>query len=358
MKIVIKKIDQSWAIEWQRFVDSVVTINKNLWDISSAQFSIPVWLSFGAFDRIKIFEVLNEDIEVFDWFVYNESTSIRVPDTEKNVFLRERKALFDNKVVLSPLSEQTKPIKERFEAALWPYVSTYWEQWVVSTSITKSLSTEMKSRDNLFDFFDSLCDEIGVYWTVVWNEIIISDILWVDRTQDNSQYIGIYYNWKAVNNTVKSIEVINQATKANLVYWYNDNFTAVAVWVSWWEQVLVSTKQFRNCSMVALQEKTDNYLLEKNQPQQIIDVLLDDAAKLYNWTATEEAEVWDKIQLRVENVDWIIDQDIELLVIETSTIYDQADRTRVYKLWKNTLKQFNTNDILVRLQKQQRLQQL
>jgi hypothetical protein len=211
---------------------------------------------------------------------------------------------------------------------------------------------DVKVRDTFFDLFDEIAEVTWLYWTASGSNITFSTILGKDRSLNNEAYIEVMYNGLTTNDRVKELVVNSEAKSANIALGYKGWLWTVVRSDVWFQQESISVVEgFRAFNTTDLENKTDILLLEKNKEFISFNVVLDEGIELVNSTNTEVATIWDKIAFIIENVSWIDDQKVWLIINRKVTRYEWGQKKSVINLSDNKLKPQSIQEILKKVQK-------
>ena len=269
--------------------------------------------------KIQFFEIKDwQDVGLFEGYIDELSPWLDLLE----ITAKDFKDLMQKKLTTQSYNFVSKTLQEIVESIVSDWNSTYSENWTVNSNFTLTISKDIKQGDNFYDIFNELSETFLWAWTVKWNEIFFSEIIWEDKTSWSSFTEIIYNKNEPVENNLSDIKVVNYGTISNIIYWTD------------WTNVSVKTNpisianfwplsEYRNFREGNLSDDTQKYLDIKSEEQLIYDISPDVNAI--------DVDLWDKIKLRIENVSEYLDIEWDVIVNTKETTFEW--NTKIIKVW-------------------------
>lgn len=311
--IVIKVYDNYWSnvVLFQTYLKQSVEIKYDLSSFWVATFTLENYIVHRN-NKIEIYEAWSPDVLVFKWYVSNVEKTATVL-SEKCVvtcwdgkgLLQERWPLYGYEEVSTPM-----PIVVSHMMMLWNAMGDEWEYQV---DYNDPIDITYDLGSTCYNILDELANQVWGYWTVKDKKIIISPIIWDDKTSWSNS-IEFFFDWTSASNVKQIVETQSEARHNVAIGIGND-----------WGKLMVYTQEgypywvvIENFQTGDLEEKTNALLDRENVDKRTLSVELD-PNKDFN------VNVGDKVNLRIENCKTIEDYNGTVLVINKEVSY---------KFWK------------------------
>ena len=272
-----------------------------------ADITLDIIEGFNEFDQIEIIEVDQTDKIVFKWFI----AEIEI-DEVMSLTLNTNKALLYNKLLLSDKTYTNQTICQIFTDLLTSWNTTTWDNLTFNCDDTTLITKEFREWDNLFDILQELTELIGLNWNMQDREILVYESEKIDFTA--------FFNREEPFQT--NIEKVILRT-----YWTQIN---IAIWSDW------TTKTIKS-DYTLLNERIWEYFSFREwdletQTQQTLDIKkLQQREFVINLIEWLDLELWQKIDLVIENLDSYRNFNGEVFVIDKSIEY--INGTKQLNIW-------------------------
>ncbi len=251
--------------------------------------------NIAQYRKIEVYSVeLNSSWASYDRLLFSGFIDSFKP-TSKDITIQAKseKALLYRKTVVNDAVYTGQTISQIMTAILTDWNTAYSETWSFSSSIATTISKTVKSWDNIYDVLAELCVQTASVSKSVWGVITASTLLGTDYTSP-SNYKELTYDGNDLKfsnmwapdfesyGTISNIIIGSDGTSKSTL----SDPTSIATYGA-----LAELKSFRAWN---LSTTTQNYLDRKKGGQFVYNVKPD-------WTKFD-ADAWDKVQMRVENV--------------------------------------------------------
>ena len=306
-----------------------IQINFDISDISNATIKVPLYYNWlKQFNKIEIYETItNNDLLIFQWYIFN----LKISTKDIEIISKDEKSLLKKKLVISDKTYSWQTITTIVNDLLSDWNILSWDNLTFTSSINTTVSKDFSEWDNLFDCIEEL--SWLVWWVFTSNnwQIIVETILWEDKTTW-SNFTELVYNWKDPNeNNIYDVVIENYETVSNIIIWKNSSGKinqkdTISIWLFW---ALWLFQNFRDWD---LSNQTISLLDSVKNEQKMFSFAIENSSINPN--------IWDKIKLRIENVnDYLnintdvivntkeikIDKWSKIIIIWVSTIYVYVD---------------------------------
>jgi len=182
-----------------------------------------LWFTIQKFDRFQLIKPSNwQDIILFEWYVENITATIWTLVIDWK-WLRE---LLQYKLVLEDKIYTLQTPEAIIQDLLFTWNSnTFWSIWldVVDLPLDYVVTIEVKNWESIYSVLDRLSKlSLSFVFTMTfWSIVVISQLAWTDRTQNNSDFVRFVYNKedKLSNNITNPTST--STDKYNIIIWQN-----------------------------------------------------------------------------------------------------------------------------------------
>lgn len=300
-----------------------LTINKDLTGFGTATFSLGLESEIEIWRRVEIFED-NGTIQqkVFVGYVYDITPQVNGWQNILQVECRDEKHFLTTRLVLSTQAFVNQPIQSIASKIVSEYNSN-WDSWIVS-ALADNATITAKVGTSYYDFFNDLTSQLWRQRDVRDGEIVIAPMIWVDKSiwSGFTEIAFLPYGGNVTN-----IQIKEQRTIAN-----------VAIVSDWSSTIVYPSPLPSNISWVVYKSVRGGDL------NQIAQTEIENAqASIVNYQTevavwSISANVWDKIQLRIEDLSPKYNFTGKVNVIKKTNVYTDALKTDTYEVWETTIK--------------------
>lgn len=295
-----------------------IDINWDLNDFSLMKLDLPInilWLS--QFNKVELCTTDN-GVDTVEFWGYIHS--IKPSLWKISLECRDYKALLLKKLVLADKHFAGDTPATAINAILQDWLSATNEGRNFSTTYTWTFNKDISEWDNWFDVLDEIWDLCWCVWNVSWNTIYFEQIIGIDRSLPASPlFFELVYNGNDLTeNSIDTVTTETYWTLANFVIWKSgawkvqvqDNPSIIALWV------FAEYKNFRDWDLTA---QTNQYLTLKKNEQKIFKI---------NWRKGiwNDVNIWDKIHLRIENLNPYMDIITDVFVLQKSVSIENGTK--------------------------------
>lgn len=311
--IVIKVYENYWSnnIIFQEYLKQGVEIKNELGSFDTATFIIQDYM-LHRWEKVEIYEAGTPDKLIFRWYVADiEKQATVLMETctvtcwDWKWLLQERWVLYWFEAVSTPLNTIVEDMMN-----LW---NAMWDHWTYDIDYTTPIDMTADLGSTCYNIIDELANEVWWYWSVDQWKIIISPLIWEDKTFWSNK-MEFFFDWTNASN-IKEIKETQAESRANVAIWISNDWSKLMVYdqeeVPYWVVI-------ENFQTWDLEEKTAALLNKNNVDKRSLSVELD-TNKTYN------VNVWDKVILRIEWLRTIEDYNWPVYVVS---------KTTNYKFWK------------------------
>jgi len=311
--IIVKVYEHYWSTEvkHQQYLKQEVLISDDLASFWEAKFQIE-WYDISKYNKVEIYEAWNPDVLKFKWFVKTVNKIATILNERVDVVCRSAKWLLQDRGALVG------------EEEIWTDV------WLIVSRMMDRRNTLGDLREYQIDYswwinmsyqlwascswiIQEIADQLDAYWTVRDNKIVISPLIWEDKTYWSWE-VEIFFDTTSASN-VKEVSEVQSDNRSNVVIWVNpDGSRTLAQEVTdypYWLKV-------ENFKVWDLWIKTAALLEKENVNKRTIKVVLDESNGFH-------LNIWDKVKLKIEWLVNISDYTWDVFVIK---------KTLTYKFWK------------------------
>lgn len=296
-------------------------ISENLTSYSYCTLSIPVIEWIEELDIIRIYEIQDTDILLFEGYIDSFTPWIN----EITLEIKDYKALLQRKWILADVTYTTQTPKQIIDDMISDY-NSLGDNWFCVSWISDTTTKELTMWDNLYDIINELANESWSQWILYWTTIYFNELVW----DDYSTWINfkeIIYNWiDTSENNINTIKLTQYWDVENIVVWIDesgnkilktDSASIATYWPMFWK---INVRDWD------LETLTQAYLDFKKTPQKIY--------KLEIEPFTIDVNIWDKIHARIEEVNSYLNYEWAVFVITKTTKIENA--TKVVTYWVST----------------------
>lgn len=287
---------------------------------SRVTMAIPVFSWLKQYQKIELYEVKNgTDNIFFSGYIY----ALRLSIEKFELDLRDENTLMRHKWVLSDKSYTDKAPEHILNDIVTERNASYSESWTVDSSVTDTITVDFKKGDNWYAVLDTLSEQLGYNWMVRQQTITFDDIVGVDRTSwDN--FIELVYNWD--NHREDNIANVTRESYGNV--------SNVILGSDFDNKILKSDGTSISKRWALFEQKSFNGWDLNEQTQNYLDFKKSD---LFNYKIETEpfwpdVGLWDKIHLRVENLNEYLNYDGDVLVSGVELEYINATLVKIIKV--------------------------
>lgn len=311
--IVIKVYENYWSnvVLFQTYLKQSVEIKYDLSSFWVATFTIEDYIVHRN-NKIEIYEAWSPDVLVFKWFVSNVEKTATVLSEKCVVTCWDAKWLLQERWPLYAYEEVSTPMPTVISnmMMLWNAMGDEWEYQVDYNDpidMTYDLGT------TCYNILDELANQVWGFWTVKDKKIVISPIIWEDKTSW-SNTVEFFFDWTNASNVKQIVETQSDAR----------HNVAIGIGNDWWKLMVYTQEPYpywvviENFQTGDLEEKTNALLDKENVDKRTLSVELD-TTKQYN------VNVGDRVLLRVEWLKTIEEFNWPILV---------TNKLTTYKFWK------------------------
>ena len=308
--IVIKVYENYWSnvVLFQTYLKQSVEIKYDLASFWVATFTLEDYIVHRN-NKIEIYEAWSPDVLVFKWFVSNVEKTATVL-SEKCVvtcwdgkwLLQERWPLYGYENVSTPLNTVVSDMM-----LLW---NAMWDNWKYQIDYSDPIDMTYDLGTTCYNIIDELANQVWGYWTVKDDTIVMSPIIWEDKTNT----VEFFFDWTNASNVKQIVET--QADARHNV--------AIGIGNDWGKLMVYNQRPYpywvviENFQTWDLEAKTNALLDKEDVDKRLLSVELD-PNKDFN------VNIWDKVRLRIENCKTIEDYNWEVFVVNKDV---------TYKFWK------------------------
>lgn len=318
MELVLKVYDINWDISTQIQDIFEATIDYDINNFASCSLKIPVieWLT--KYSKIELYEVNWEDTLIFAGYIYDLIVSVE----EIELLGRSTKELMNKKLVLNDKTYTNQTLTTIMDDILDDWNTAYSENWTFYTNVTDLVSKDFKIWDNIYDILEELSWLVWCVWDVIWTEIIVTDLLWEDKT-DWVNYTALIYNGNdPYESNITKPKTKSYSTVSNVIIGIDSNWkttlsdaTSITNFWALWE-----SKSFRDWDRA---DQTQLYLDSKKNEQRMFDFEIDVA---WLWV-----NAGDKLKLIIENANSYLNFEWDVFVNTKKIEY--KNRSKVENIW-------------------------
>jgi len=264
------------------------TIDYDINNFATCDLTIPVITGLTKYDKIELYEVDWIDKLLFTGYIYDLQVSVN----EIKLLGRSTKELMNKKLVLNAKSYTSQTITTIMNDILWDWNTAYSETWTFSTNDTTLVSKDYEIWDNVFDILEELSWLVWMVWDIVWEQIIVAELLWTDKTTW-LEYTALIYNWadpyesnisKLISKSYSTVSNVIIGSDSNWKTTLSDTTSITNFWALW------EYKTFRDWDRAG---NTQLYLDSKKEEQRMFEFDIE-----VNGLGIK---VWDKLKLIIEN---------------------------------------------------------
>lgn len=308
----------------QFFIKWTVSITEDLADFDVAEFSSTDIL-LAKYMKVEIYETWNPEILKFKWFIENVSNSVSVLNEISKVtcwgakwLLQKRGALYWYDEISTPLNIVVSKMLD-----LWNDEWDNWEYWI---DYTDPIDMEYWIWNSIYSLIQELADQVWWFWTVKNNKVIISPLIWEDKTSWGWS-VTLFFD-KSNNSNIKNILTNTEEDRYNIVVGIDDSWAKLLRknprTYSYW--MIVET--FKTWDII---NKTEQLLADSDVETTTINVTLDESANI-------NVNIWDKINVNISWSKLISDINTEMFVLKKLSTYEFGKRYEIISVWEKILK--------------------
>lgn len=275
-------------------------------------------------DIIKIIEVWETDVIIFDWYI----DTLEVWIEKLSLTFKDYKSLFQNKKILNNKTFTNQTPKQIIDNLIWDYNSK-WDTWSCVSSITSTLTKEYKIWDNYYDIINEICDFLQIQWIIKNNIIYVQDFVWLDRTSWSNFFEFIYNGTDIAENNI--INISKKTTPIyNIIIWIdsNNNKTikedSTSITNNW---PIANSINIRIWSLEEItQSFLDFYKTEKSYfeiESSLLEINLN---------------IWDKVKVRIEEAGSYLNFEWNAFIIWKETTFENNSKFIKYNISTNNIK--------------------
>lgn len=299
-------------------------IQEDLTSLSSWEITIKEIEWIEKNDIIQIIEVWETDNIIFEWYIDDLVVWIE----EIQITFKDFKAMFQNKKVLSDKTFTSQTPKQIIDNLISDYNSR-WDTWTCISSISTTLTKELKIWDNYYDIINEICDFLQIQWIIKWNIIHVEEFVWENRTTWE-EFFEFIYNAVDINEN-NIIQIDRKSTPIyNIIVWIDSNGTKIikedttSITENWPIANTINVRVW-NLSDIT-QAFLDFYKTEKVYYELQSELL------------SQELNIWDKVAVRIEESNEYLNFDWEAFVITKDTDFVNNSKFVKYSISTNNIK--------------------
>lgn len=318
MEIILKIYDDIFSSTTDILIDDIIDISiKHTLDTSKMNLKlINSFTGLKRMQKIEAYEVANNtDTLVFEGYIDSIIPSI----DDLTLVCKNMKSIFLEQIVLTDKSYTTQTVDFIINDLLSEWNTAYSESWTYSNTLTGTYSKDFKAGDKLYNVIDELSWLAGWIWTVKNNKVIITDLIWEDKSIGANFTEIVFNKLEPSENNVVDIAIDNYATTKNVIMW-SDWTTKTTLDSISGEKALAEFKKFR---VWDLTNQTQAYLDSKKFAQFMYRIKI----QLF----TIKVNIWDKLYLRIENVSDYLNYSWNVIVNKLDITY--KNWTRLEEIW-------------------------
>lgn len=196
-----------------------------------------------------------------------------------------------------------------------------WDKWTYQIDYNTPIDMEYQLWTTCYNIIQELADQVGWYWVVRDWRIVVSPLVWQDKTIGSNE-VKLFFDWTSASN-VREVFETQSEWRANV---------AIGIGNDWGKLMVYDLEEYPywvvidNFQTWQLTEKTNSLLDRNNVDKRSIGVVLDEW-KHYN------VNVWDKVKLQVENMKTIEDFIWEVFVLSKNTVYKFGKKYESIEVW-------------------------
>ena len=304
--IVIKVYDNYWSdnVIFQEYLKQGVEIKTDLASFGVATFTIEDYMLHRN-NKVEIYEAGSPDKLIFRWYVSDIekkatilSEACTVTCWDGKWLLQERWVLYGFEAVSTPLNTVVEDMMN-----LW---NAFWDHWTYQVDYSDPIDMTADLGSTCYNIIDELANQVGWYWKVDNNKIIVSPLVWQDKTQT----MQFFFDWTSASN-IKQITETQSEGRANVAIGIANDWAKLMVYEAEDYPYWVVIENFQTWD---IEDKTNALLTKNNVDKRTLQVELDT-------DKTYDVEVWDKVTLRIEWLKTIEDFNWEVFVTSKTTTY-------------------------------------
>ena len=350
MELLIKTYQNQFSTSLINVSEEInsVKIKEDLMWFDTMTITIPYLPNLAQMNKIELYEVtMNEDLLIFQWYIYNLSPWLN----EISIIARSEKALMEKKLVLSDKNYSWQTITSIMNDLLNDWNTAYWETRTFESNITTTITKEFKKKDNLFWVLNELWELLDAVWVCKNNKITFNELIWEDKSLIwTTNFTEAIYNWlDPWENNITDVKYSSLWTVSNIIIGSDSGWdTTVNDTISIWTfGALWESKTFRDWDRA---NQTNKYLTLKKNEQKTLNIDIQ--------TLTIEPNLWDKIKVRIENINEYINMETAMTVIKRDVDYKNwwkvikiylAEKYITMATFENTIKKIMTDVQLLKL---------
>ena len=192
MEIILKIYDDIFSSTTDILIDDVIDISiKHTLDTSSMNLKLlNSFTGLKRMQKIEAYEVANNtDTLVFEGYIESIVPSI----DDISLVCKNMKSIFMEQIVLTDKTYIAQTIDFIINDLLSEWNTAYSESWTYSNNLAWTYIKDFKAGDKLYNVIDELSWLAGWIWTVMDNKVIITDLIWEDKSTGAS-FTEIVYN--------------------------------------------------------------------------------------------------------------------------------------------------------------------
>lgn len=328
MELIIKIYDNFTDIQPKEQIEvyNSLEIREDLTSYSYCDLTIPIFDWINELDIVRIYEIQNTDKLLFEGYIdilnpWLEEIKLNIKDYKS---LLKRKGLVTDK-------NYTNQTPKQIIDDLISYYNWLGDNWVCISSVSTQLNKEYKIGDNIYDIINEIAQELQKQWIIYWTTIYFADLVWDDYTSW-VDYTEIVYDYEDfAGNNITNIELIKYGDIANIIVWVDQTWnkevkTDSTSITNYWP--LFESINVRDWDLGTI---TQAYLDFKKTPQKLFNLNTDFTLDL------RELFIWDKVAVRIENVNSYLDYEWDGYIISKTTSIQNATKVINYNISTATI---------------------
>lgn len=198
------------------------------------------------------------------------------------------------------------------------YNNNYWTSYSLQVLNDNKTDTTVAVGDNYFSIIDEACQYSWLFWDVQEDVVRIWYLLWTDKTKDNVDFTQIYFDWAFQNSSqIKDIKVKWSTYRTNVLIL--DNWTEKKIFNRYNGTLYKSDIRQKRWGDI---DKGSSFLesLDRFARSYMVDLEPNSL----------DAEIWDKISLKVINTNSFFNIDTSVYVVSKETEYSWWEVVRYW----------------------------